>query len=64
MDGAPLKEIKNILFTFSFPRFTVHNPTSNVFYVACLLYWAMYVQGGLRKRKLKGSSEEHFNRKS
>ena len=43
MDRAPLKKIKNILSTFNFPCFTVHDPTSNgVFYVACLLYGAMY----------------------
>ena len=43
VDRAPLKKIKNILSTFSSPRFTVHNPTSkDVFYTACLLYGAMY----------------------
>ena len=43
MDRAPLKKIKNILLTFSFPRFTVHNPTSkDVLYTARLLYGAMY----------------------
>ena len=60
MDRAPLKKIKNILSTFSFPRFTVHNPTSNdVFYVACLLYRAMY---GLRRWELEWSTKEGTER--
>ena len=28
VDRAPLKKIKNMLSTFSSPRFTVHNPKS------------------------------------
>ena len=43
VDRAPLKKIKNMLSTFSSPRFTVHNPKSkDVLYTACLLYETMY----------------------
>ena len=44
VDRAPLKKKKNILSTFSSPRFTVNNLVSkDVFYTACLLlYEAMY----------------------
>ena len=51
VDKAPLKKNKNILFTFSFPRFTVQNIMSkDVFYTACLLlyeamYWVVYEKG-------------------